>query len=347
MIGHLSAPLEHLSRREFLYLAGAAAAALFLPDASTAAAQSTSPQLGRITAHNTPLFDKPSFSAKQYKSLIIDSILPITATTIGDGEPAHNRIWYELNHEGFVHSGSVQPVELNINPIMDVIPYEFSLVEVSVPYTDVIYNVRSPKKTAYRFYYSSTHWVDKVVQDDLGKAWYRVRDDKWGTYHYADPTHLHLINPEELAPISPDIPIDSKRLEVRVNEQLVIAYEGDVPVFMTRAATGAKFRHGDYRTPIGRFITNRKRPSRHMADGSLVAPGTYDLPGVPWVCYLNERGVAFHGTYWHNDFGKPRSHGCINVPSSAAKWIYRWCSPAVPFSEHSWDEETGTVVNVI
>ena len=60
------------------------------------------------------------------------------------------------------------------------------------------------------------------------------------------------------------------------------------------------------------------------------AEGGYDLPGVPWCSFFTGTGVAFHGTYWHNDYGRPRSHGCVNLPSMDAKFIYRWTMPVVP-----------------
>jgi lipoprotein-anchoring transpeptidase ErfK/SrfK len=59
----------------------------------------------------------------------------------------------------------------------------------------------------------------------------------------------------------------------------------------------------------------------------------FDLPGVPWDTYITESGIAIHGTFWHNDFGAPHSHGCINLPPDAARWVYRWTSPAVPPGE--------------
>jgi lipoprotein-anchoring transpeptidase ErfK/SrfK len=65
-----------------------------------------------------------------------------------------------------------------------------------------------------------------------------------------------------------------------------------------------------------------------MAAGDLAASG-FDLPGVPWVLYITKSGISFHGTYWHNDFGRPRSHGCINLTPQAAKWLYRWTLPTV------------------
>jgi len=132
--------------------------------------------------------------------------------------------------------------------------------------------------------------------------WYRLLEDKWKFILYVPAAHMRLVPNNELTPLSPHVPLNAKRLEVRIAEQTVIAYEWDEPVFMTRTATGARFRDGDYSTPIGRHLTFHKRPSRHMARGNQAANG-YDLPGVPWVTYFTEQGVSIHGTYWHNDFG--------------------------------------------
>ena len=106
------------------------------------------------------------------------------------------------------------------------------------------------------------------------------------------------------------------------------------------------FSNGKFYTPPGRHKTFHKRPSRHMAAGNLAYNG-YDLPGIPWVCYITERGIAFHGTYWHNDYGRPRSHGCINLTPQAAKWIYRWTLPVVPPNEQKMYNEFATRVDVI
>ncbi|MBI3176443.1 MAG: L,D-transpeptidase [Chloroflexi bacterium] len=53
----------------------------------------------------------------------------------------------------------------------------------------------------------------------------------------------------------------------------------------------------------------------------------YDLPGVPWVSYFAGNGAALHGTYWHNDFGTPKSAGCINLRPQDARWLFRWTLP--------------------
>jgi lipoprotein-anchoring transpeptidase ErfK/SrfK len=110
----------------------------------------------------------------------------------------------------------------------------------------------------------------------------------------------------------------------------MIAYENNRAVFMARTATGAKFQNGDFRTPGGWHSILYKKPCHHMSAGDRAAANSYDLPGIPWVSYFTEDGVAFHGTFWHNDFGKPRSFGCINLSPGDARWIYRWTLPVVP-----------------
>jgi lipoprotein-anchoring transpeptidase ErfK/SrfK len=151
---------------------------------------------------------------------------------------------------------------------------------------------------------------------------------------------------EELAPISPEISNKDKRIQVRLDNQIVIAYEYNSPVFVTPVSTGAILRVGTYTTPQGNFLTFYKRPSRHMAAGDIAASG-FDLPGVPWVQYITDGGISFHGTFWHNDFGRPRSHGCINLSCSSAKWLYRWTFPHVAINKEFSFGGVGTNVEII
>ncbi len=303
-------------------------------------------QIGRVAEMKATVFDRPSLEGNKVKVYWKDMILPITEVTVGDKEPSHNRIWYRINEEGYVHSGSIQPVQTRLNQPNSEIPIGGTLVEVTVPYTDVHWGPGKNNQFAYRFYYETTHWADGIVLDSQGEPWYRILEDKWDLTFYTPANHLRVVPLEELSPLSPDVPAGEKRLEVRLRDQLAVAFEGDKPVFMTRVASGAEFSNGRFLTPVGRHKTFHKRPSRHMAAGDLASNG-YDLPGVPWICYINERGVAFHGTYWHNDFGRPRSHGCINLTPTAAKWIYRWTLPAVPPNETSIYENFGTPVDVV
>ena len=154
------------------------------------------------------------------------------------------------------------------------------------------------------------------------------------------------MTPEELAPITPEVPLKEKKIVVQLEQQLVTAYEMGVPVFSVPVSTGARLRSGTYTTPSGNFITYYKRPSRHMAAGDIAASG-FDLPGVPWVQYLTKSGISFHGTFWHNDYGRPRSHGCINMSCSAAKWLFLWSSPSVPVNKEFTYGQVGTKVEIL
>jgi hypothetical protein len=337
---------SHLSRRDFLKFSSIGFAS-FLTAPHLRQIPRLENQQGRVIYDDINVYDIPSFSGNVTRQYYVDSIIPITEATVGDDKPAYNRVWYQIGTEGYAHSGGIQPVKtIRQTPIPD-IPEGGQLAEITVPYTDARWSARVESTVAYRFYYETTHWVTGLVIDEIGNPWYRILDDKWDLIFYANAEHIRLIPDQELTTISPQVPPQNKRLEVRTNEQVVVAYEWDRPVFMAKAATGAEFSNGRFYTPFGRHYTDHKRPSRHMAAGNLAYNG-YDLPGVPWICYFTEKGVAFHGTYWHNDYGRPRSHGCINLTPKAAKWIYRWTMPYVPPNEQlAYKLFGGTIVDVI
>ncbi len=347
--------LALISRREFLKRSSAVLLNLFwLPYAKLGFRQGEpaplmddTPTLGRVLTSKIDGYDQPSFKANLKKSYWQDLVLPITAITLGDDSSGHNRVWYQINHESYVHSGGVQPVEIRTNPAASQIAPEGQLVEVTVPFTDTYKDPQKKDRLAYRLYYATTYWVFGTLTTSDGTTWYQIQDDKWDLQFYVNAAHVHIITADEVAPLSPMVSAGDKRIEIHLPEQYVIAYEADQPVFMTRTATGARFRDGDYRTPEGIYVTSRKRPSRHMAAGDPAAPNSYDLPGIPWVSYLIDNGISIHGTYWHNNYGRPRSHGCINLSPQDARWIYRWTTPYVPLKEMTVIEKSGTIVETI
>lgn len=301
---------------------------------------------GRVISSRVVIRSKPSADASVVSEYFQDMLLPISEVTLGPVGESHNRVWYRIGNQGYTHSGDIQPVRTELQIPNPDIPPVGRLAEVTVPYTDAHRGPGREYPVAYRYYYETTHWVIALEMNAQQEFWYRIMDDKRDNIFFCPASHLRLIPPEEVTPLSPDVHSIGKRLEVRLADQVLIAYEWEQPVFISRVATGAKFSNGNYSTPTGRHLTFHKRPSRHMAAGNLAFNG-YDLPGVPWICYINERGVAIHGTYWHNNYGRPRSHGCINLSSKAAKWVYRWTLPSVPFAEQRLYEDEGTPVDVI
>lgn len=346
--------LNSLSRRDFLKLTAAGALSLLLPDVTKAHADfglaaplNVLPdQQGRVLRNTIDVYAEPSFDAPVVDEHWRDIVVPIDGVDVSADVEAYNRIWYRLRDNEYVYSGYIQPVRTLLNKPIYEHPAEFgSLAEVSVPFTDVHRTPDDDGKLAYRLYYATTHWVvETITNPETDKVWYRLRDDKWDAQeYYALAAHLRIIPPEEIAPISPEVPNFLKRIEVNLREQLVIAFENNRVVYATRAATGARFAGGKYYTPDGKFMTFYKRPSRHMAAGNLANNG-YDLPGVPWVLYITEGGISFHGTYWHNDYGTPHSHGCINLSPQGAKWLYRWTNPVVPYDKEFVHTYIGTHV---
>ncbi len=90
-----------------------------------------------------------------------------------------------------------------------------------------------------------------------------------------------------------------------------------------------------------------KMASKHMGDGQLTSDlNAYELPGVPWCTFFAENGVAFHGTYWHTNYGVPMSYGCVNMKPAEAKWLFRWVLPVADVMD--WDHKGyGTQITVI
>lgn len=102
-------------------------------------------------------------------------------------------------------------------------------------------------------------------------------------------------------------------IEVNLSTQTLTAWQGEVAVMHTYISSGVAA------TPT---VTGRFRVGTKLTSQRMIGPG-YDLPGVPWVMYFYG-AYAIHGAYWHNNFGMPMSHGCVNMRSSDAQMLYNW-----------------------
>ncbi len=204
-----------------------------------------------------------------------------------------------------------------------------------------------------RIYYGSTHWATGIEPGPDGDLWYKLTSELWDTDYFVPRTLLRPIPDTELAPISPDVPQEEKRIEVNLDNQMLTAYEGQVIVFQTKISSGLRSLGAGPNgiptaTPRGRFNIQSKLPSKHMGQGRL----TDDLSdpillGVPWTAFFYETGVAFHGTYWHDNFGSPMSHGCINMRNDEAKWLFRWTNPVNEPTSWEVRARLGTSIQVI
>lgn len=333
-----------ISRRDFLKLSGYGMLGAALPRLSLFGDNAGVIQ-GRIVDSLIWSYQEPNRKSGRKKAYWRDLIVPITNTTVDDDESAYNRVWYQVENDGYVYSGSVQPVKTILNEPR-AISLAGALGEVSVPFADAHLEADAASEVVYRLYYESTHWVTASAINPIdGQIWYALLDDKFNRQYYAPGKYIRLLSEGELAPLSSDVPNAEKLVKVNLNGQLMMAYERSRLVYATRVSTGGRLRSGTYTTPVGEYLTYHKRPTRHMAAGDLAASG-FDLPGVPWVIYIKENGISFHGTYWHNDYGRPRSHGCINMTAQAAKWLYRWTIPTVSLEKELIYGRVGTRVEI-
>ena len=134
-------------------------------------------------------------------------------------------------------------------------------------------------------------------------------------------------------------------IDISIKKQLLVAYEGRRPAYATLVSTGIAGM-GDpeksHSTVRGVFMIHSKHVSATM-DGDE-ATDSYDLRDVPYIQYFFE-GYALHGAFWHDDFGKPRSHGCVNLSPVDAAWLFEWTDPGVPAEWHgAVNAEGGTLV---
>lgn len=166
--------------------------------------------------------------------------------------------------------------------------------------------------------------------DNTGRVWYQVLFNEWVRYperitgdwyvaadyvRYFEDIGSQELNQDKTAVHT------SKRILIDRSEQTLYAYEGDTLFMEALVSTGLDLTP----TPRGVFKVYKKTPTRYM-QGPLpgISDQYYDLPGVPWNLYFTAEGGAIHGAYWHNEFGKQWSHGCVNLPIATARTLYEW-----------------------
>ncbi|WP_013322333.1 L,D-transpeptidase [Gloeothece verrucosa] len=116
---------------------------------------------------------------------------------------------------------------------------------------------------------------------------------------------------------------ENRWIEIDLSSQRLIAWEGKKPVYAVIVSTGKKETPtlpGVFNVKIMRSLDRMRGPD-------------YDVPNVPYAMYY-QGGYAIHGAYWHNKFGTPVSHGCINVAVDHAEWLYKWSSIGTPVVIH-------------
>lgn len=157
----------------------------------------------------------------------------------------------------------------------------------------------------------------------------------------------HLLIPE-LQALPKGLDAWERWIDVSLSQQMLVAYEGARPVYATLVSTGRKgTKEEPYETPKGRWRIYSKHISTTM-DGSSAADGNYSIQDVPWTMFFFG-SYALHGAFWHKSFGSVRSHGCVNLGPSDARWLFHWTTPFLPEGWHgvnATDDSPGSTVIV-
>jgi hypothetical protein len=303
-------------------------------------------KLGRVVGGKIEIRTKPSFDSASVKVLYEDAVVVWMKEVIGEPNlnRGKNRRWVETP-DGYIYAPDLQPVKNLLNEPLKTLPQTESgtgtWAEVSVPYVEAPMANPPPRAEILRqldgnprLYYSQIYWIDSVRERN-GIMDYHVTE-KFGSpgdMFWADGRALKPLVPDDLNPISPEI--TEKKVVINVSNQTLACYEGKREVYYCRISSGAKFdAEGNavekWSTPIGFYHSvSRKFVSMHMAGGTRASG--YEVFGVGWTSFFATGGFSIHSTYWHNNFGEPMSHGCVNALPDDARFVFLWSAPRVSY----------------
>ncbi len=360
-----------IPRREFLKLGlfgiGTVAMRPWLKWANLQTDWPDAERLGRITVGKIDLRSRPSADAPSVGVLYEDNVVVWLREVVG--EPtfvSQSRRWVETP-DGYIYAPNVQPVRNYPNQPVAQLPAT-SLgngmwAEVSIPHTQIFLENATPSSPwlkyaveyslVPRLYYTQVVWIDEIRTNSQGQVLYRV-NEKYGPgdLFWAAAEAFRPLTNDDLTPIHPEAENKKVVVDVTPTRQMMSCYEGNTEVYTCLISSGAKWNAAGeivekWGTPIGPHPIWRKAISIHMSGGQT-ATG-YDLPGIAWTSLFTGEGVAIHSTFWHNDFGTPRSHGCVNASPEDAKFVFRWTLPHIPSDPGDLTVQMpgGTTVEVI
>ncbi len=177
--------------------------------------------------------------------------------------------------------------------------------------------------------------VADTVETGEGR-WYKIAFDEWirypdrinGDWYVAESDKVRITRePGEMVLPEDSLASTTKRILVDRSAQTLDAYDGQQLFMHASVSTGLALTP----TPRGVFSVYKKTPARYM-QGPLpgISDQYYDLPGVPWNLYFTYQGGVIHGAYWHDSFGQPWSHGCVNLSPENARVLYEWADIGTP-----------------
>lgn len=163
--------------------------------------------------------------------------------------------------------------------------------------------------------------VDILETVKVGDSlWHKIDNDR-----YVHGSYVRVIYPVARPA---EVAADERWVAVDLAQQVLSAYEGDLMVYATLVSTGRP----PFYTPKGLTRVWIKLQTGAMEGGDTEKGDYYYLQDVPWIMYFS-KDVGLHGAFWHDRFGYPSSHGCVNLSPKDARWLFDWTTPQLPFPD--------------
>ena len=276
-------------------------------------------EYARAWQNPVPVYAAPGDPARMTP---IDTLLPPDSWVSIDEEVEQDgRRWYRIADRAYVLAGDVLPGT----------PSTFRGVAITQTLTTPLafvvaqgLNVRARPGVAPDNPGLSTLARYDVIpylgSQQAGDApWHQIGENR-----YVHGGYVRVVYPVQRPA---DVPADARWIAVDLAQQTLSAYEGDRMVFATLVSTGRP----PWFTPKGLNRIWIKKQTGDMQGGIVERGDFYALQDVPWIMYFN-KDVGLHAAYWHDRFGYPSSHGCVNLSPHDAKWLFDWATPQLPFS---------------
>ena len=243
------------------------------------------------------------------------------------------RRYYRTRH-GYIAASAVEPrkastfagVDLQATPR----PWPFAWVTPHQRDEDVLVRA-APDPAAAAVATLARRDLVAILDERAGFA--RIDVDRW--------VAVDELRIARSAPRPDGVRADERWIDVDLDQQVLVAYEGDAPVFATLVSSGI-----GRSTPTALHRIEKKRLVARMKNPDI-ALGRWDMPDVPFAMTFREH-YALHGVYWHDGFGKQRSHGCVNLAPRDARFLFGWTLPHLPagWVQGVADDVAGTPVRL-
>jgi len=221
--------------------------------------------------------------------------------------------WMTANDVSRIGSPSLfQGLQFDLTPDR---PFGWILFPIQTKRTPGFQNEDPTGRELYRYQVVQIYAVENID----GIEWYMIRPDEWIPERQDYQRIIGRVLPN---PVPPEGVVGGRWIEVNLLDQTIAAYEDNQLVYASLVASGIE----PFWTRPGVFQIYDKLDSTPMR-GSFEADRSdaYYLEDVPWTMYY-DKARALHGAYWHNSFGSPRSHGCVNLSVGDSRWLFDWAN---------------------